>query len=314
MKASVVIPVYNGEKYIEDTLTSLLEQDYQDKEIIIVDDGSTDGTADVVAALVAKYPIIRYERIDNSGGPAKPRNIGLNLAQGEVVFLFDADDIALPGKLSSAMAVFKLEPSVGMLSTNFSMVDASAEKTVRYRMIDDYYTLQGVLGRKIFDAAYFIESSDAFSAIIKTNFIGTSSVAIRKSLLVKIGGFDETLRHIDDREMWFRAVYATNLAYIETPCHLYRNHPDGISHKRSVLQAEERIIAAKKLVKLPKSKQAVKNLDQFISINYYALGIHFLGEGGAGVMAFRSFVLSLKYKLNINSIKGIAKVVLGRRA
>ena len=312
MKASIVIPAYNCGAYIKDTLISLLEQDYLDKEIIVVDDGSTDKTADIVAELMLEYPIIRYEKIENSGGPAKPRNIGLKMAEGDIVFLFDSDDIALPGKLSRAMNVFELEPSVGMLTTNFSIVDSTAKKITRERVIDDYYTLQGVLGRKITEGAYYIDSQNAFAALIKTNFVGTPGVGIRKSVLSKTGGFDETLRHIDDREMWLRVAYATDVAYIEMPSFLYRNHPQSISKKRSTLQIEERIMVAKKLDKLPKSKQAIKNLSEFKSENYCRLGMDLLKD--KRLRSFRCFLLSYTFKPNMRAVKGLVKSVLGLRS
>lgn len=314
MDASVVIPAYNSEKYIKETLISLLEQDYQDIEIIVVDDGSTDKTADIVAEMMVAYPVIRYKKIENSGGPAKPRNVGLKMARGDVIFLFDSDDIALKGKISTAMDVFKSDHSVGMICTNFSMVDSHATETIRHRMIDDYYTLQGVLGKKITDNAYFIPSSDAFSAIIKTNFVGTSSVAIKKEVLSEIGYFNETFRHIDDREMWFRAIYNTNIAYIEEPYHLYRNHPDGISNKRCTLQARERIVAAKALIKLPKSKQAEINLNDLISRNYYDIGMDALQTDDSLLSKLKLFALSYRYKPTANAIKGIVKVLIGRRS
>lgn len=310
VKASVVIPTYNCGHYIAETLTSIIGQEYASLEIIVVDDGSTDNTSEVLKEFTDRYSFVKYNKIENSGGPAKPRNVGIDLASGEVIFLFDSDDIALPNKFINAMNVFDNEPSVGMVTTNFSIVDSEAKNVIRERMIDDYYTLQGVLGRPISDKANFIASEDAFAALIKTNFVGTPGVGIRKEVILKVGGFDESLRHIDDREMWLRVAYSTNLAYIDDPSFLYRNHPQSISKKRSSLQIQERISVAKKLQLLATTKVARVYLKEFMSLNYYNLGMTLLKEQGAGVRAIGCFIMSIKATPSIKAFKGLVKAAL----
>lgn len=313
MEISIVIPTYNSAAYIGETLNSLIEQAFGDYEIIVVDDGSTDNTSEMIAPFTHRYSCISYTRIENSGGPAKPRNIGIGLATGDVVFLFDSDDIALPGKFTEAMKVFEQEPSVGMVTTNFSIVDSDGQNIIRNRMIDDYVSLQTVLGHKITDNAYFVESSDAFAALISANYVGTPGVGIRKEILAKVGGFDETLRHIDDREMWLRVAYETNLGYISEPSFLYRNHEQSISKKRSSLQSKERLMVAKKLEALPKTPQATKNLKLFKSKNYYELGMATLKQPNARIEAFSCFFNSFLYKPHLAAFKGLIKAVIGRK-
>ncbi|UZE94364.1 glycosyltransferase family 2 protein [Alkalimarinus alittae] len=313
MKISIVIPTYNSAAYITETLNSLIEQAYADQEIIVVDDGSTDNTPAIMAAFTNRYSFISYTVIENNGGPAKPRNVGIGLATGDVVFLFDSDDIALPGKFTEAMKVFEQEPSVGMVTTNFSIVDSDAKNIVRNRMIDDYVSLQSILGRKITDNAYFVESSDAFAALISANYVGTPGVGIRKEILAKIGGFDETLRHIDDREMWLRVAYETNIGYISEPSFLYRNHEQSISKKRSSLQSKERLMVAKKLERLPKSQQASKNLKVFKSKNYYELGMAMLKQPNARLDAFNCFFNSFLCRPHVAAFKGLIKAIIGRK-
>ena len=94
MKFSVIIPVYNGEKFIAQSVESIIEQSYHDIELIVIDDGSTDRTAEVVAKIIAENPTkeIIFRSIQNSG-PSTARNIGLNIARGDYVCFLDSDDI-----------------------------------------------------------------------------------------------------------------------------------------------------------------------------------------------------------------------------
>lgn len=94
-KISVIIPVYNAEKYIEATLESLLAQSYRELEIIAVDDGSSDSTPDILGAVASRDERVRVVRLEN-GGASRARNVGLDIASGEYIGFADADDLAMP--------------------------------------------------------------------------------------------------------------------------------------------------------------------------------------------------------------------------
>src|SRR5690606_32352871 len=114
-KVSVVIPAFNAERYVLSAISSVLEQEWPCLEIIVVDDGSTDSTAALVAGLADDR--VRLISIKNSGGPARPRNVGLEHSQGEYIFVFDADDKMLPGKIASSVEAFERAPTAGILFT-----------------------------------------------------------------------------------------------------------------------------------------------------------------------------------------------------
>ena len=96
-KISVIIPVYNAEKYIEAPLESLLAQSYRELEIIAVDDGSSDSTPDILGAVASRDERVRVVRLEN-GGASRARNVGLDIASGEYIGFADADDLAMPDK------------------------------------------------------------------------------------------------------------------------------------------------------------------------------------------------------------------------
>ena len=116
-RVSVVIPAYNAADYLGETLESVLAQDCGELEVLVVDDGSTDGTADVVDAL--DDPRLRCIRLDPSGGPSRPRNRGVEAARAPWVALFDSDDLMLPGKLRRAVELFEQRPQLGLVFTDF---------------------------------------------------------------------------------------------------------------------------------------------------------------------------------------------------
>src|SRR5436190_15499550 len=113
---SVIIPAYNSAAYLPETLHSIVSQSVKDVEVIVIDDGSTDGTAAVAAAF---GNTVRGIRVDHSGGPARPRNIGIQAARGELIALFDGDDIMLPGKLEEQQAFLADHPDIPLVFTNF---------------------------------------------------------------------------------------------------------------------------------------------------------------------------------------------------
>src|SRR5690606_3082381 len=111
-KASIVIPAYNAGAYITRTLDSILSQSLEDFECLVIDDGSTDNTAELVNSYQDQR--IRLFRQANSGGPAAPRNVGLENARADYIFIFDSDDIMLPDKLKITVAALDAHLDVDM--------------------------------------------------------------------------------------------------------------------------------------------------------------------------------------------------------
>ena len=118
---SVVIPVFNGAAFVAKAVASVRAQNLPDVEIIVVDDGSTDGTQTVLAQLAATSGIRWFQQ--DHGGPARSRNRGIREASGEFIALLDCDDIWLPGKLDAQLQIFSTRPEVGLVHTDYEVVD-----------------------------------------------------------------------------------------------------------------------------------------------------------------------------------------------
>ena len=104
---SVIIPVYNAERYISQTLDSVIQQDYPDKEVILVDDCSTDRSAEIIKEYMNRCSYIQYYRLDRNSGVAMARNTGIKLAKGRFIAFVDSDDVWKEGKLSRQVAMFE---------------------------------------------------------------------------------------------------------------------------------------------------------------------------------------------------------------
>ena len=124
-KISVIIPTYNCGLYLGEAIESVLSQTFQDHEIIVIDDGSTDDTKNIVRKYVLKYPEkIRYFYQKNMG-PSAARNVGIREAEGEFIAFLDADDIFLPEKLDLQMAEILKSPSIGLVTCGNYVVNAN---------------------------------------------------------------------------------------------------------------------------------------------------------------------------------------------
>lgn len=165
---SVVVPVFNSEAFLPETLDSVFALDYEPLEVIVVDDGSTDGSA----AIADSYPGVHVVRQDNRG-PAAARNAGIDLAQGEFVAFVDADDVVLPHKLS-----------------------------VQVGYLLDHPEVTATLGRQ----EWITPPPDAVPDLVWGDLDGVAplSMVIHRAALVEIGRFDESLRGPEDMDLLIR--------------------------------------------------------------------------------------------------------------
>ncbi|WP_375177134.1 glycosyltransferase [Marinobacter mobilis] len=264
MRASVIIPSYNAALTLQETLDSIIPQLTREDEAIIIDDGSTDNTLEVVKPYLSRNVI--YLRQENSGGPAAPRNKGIAHARGRYIFLFDSDDLMLPGKIENSIDSLARYPNAGLLFSNFRTIDENG-LLLKANFLEGY-TLISQLRNNQSEPSFLIEVPDGCEHLASENFIGTSGVVIRKEVLERVGSFDESLNNGDDRDMWFRITRQYPIIFYDKVLHSYRISRNGISKGNATKRAISKIKVLEKQIRNPISKKFEKEILKLLSDNY----------------------------------------------
>lgn len=200
---SVIIPTHNYARFLVDAAESVLSQTFDDLELIIVDDGSTDNTADVVKQFL-KDQRVRYIYQDNKG-PSAARNAGIRKAKGELIALLDADDIWLPSKLRKQVKVIGESEDVGLVYCLAEHVDEKGDALTHMPMPH--------------------MEQPTFRDLLYFPLTLPSCVLIRKHVLDEVGLFDETISHNEDADMWIRILRYYKSAYVNEMLVRIRKHP-----------------------------------------------------------------------------------------
>ena len=204
-RITVIIPTFNSERYIVETVESVLAQTYPVHEVIVVDDGSTDATEQLLAGYASR---IRYIRQTN-GGPPKARNNALAHATGDWIALLDSDDLWVRTKIEQQMLYLEAHPTCGLVYSDMKTFDE-----------------RGIIEESVKSSRNLtLPSGHIFPQIFDETLFQTSAVLIRRSCFEAVGGFDETLRMGDDYELFLRIARHFELGYVDAPLVLYRQHP-----------------------------------------------------------------------------------------
>lgn len=245
---SVVIPLYNKERQIAGTLRSVFAQTCADYEIIVVDDGSTDGSAAVVESL--HDPRIRLIRQANAGVSAA-RNLGIAEARGEYVALLDADDEWRPEYLATIADLIRRYPQCDVFATNYSHVDSNGK------------TFPTILRKLPFDDDDGILYNYFEVASVSSPPLWTSAVAVRKSAFQSVGGFPLGIKSGEDLLTWARLAARYKIAYSKKPLAVFNVEGYDRNERPKRIPAENDIVATE-LLKL-KDEFNPSNINQYIS-------------------------------------------------
>lgn len=176
-RLSIIIPTHNTGLYLVEAVESVLAQTYKDFELIVIDDGSTDNTHSRLAPYLSELQYIYQENQERSVA----RNRGIAASQGEYVAFLDADDFWVPTKLEEQVQFLDGHPRSGAVFCMLQAVSSTGERLNRPQFVQPW-----------------IDTEDLFPKLLMGNFLGCSSILIRRSVLDDIGGFDPQLRYIED--------------------------------------------------------------------------------------------------------------------
>lgn len=230
-RVSVLMPAWNAAKYFDEAIESILAQDFRDFELVIVDDASTDGSAELLAAWATRDPRIVFIRNVTNMGAAATSNVGLQVAQGEYIARMDADDISLPGRLSAEVVALDADPTLSMVSMNFQLINANG---------DVLRTENRVLPPEIVD--FFLNFGNPIG--------GHSQVMFRRDLAMRGGGYDPTLKAGEDYELWTRLARLGRILILPQLGMRYRMHPEQLTARVRRIHDDKRwIVSSGELLK-----------------------------------------------------------------
>lgn len=211
---SIIIPVYNCEAYLRETVDSVLAQDFKDFELIVVDDGSTDSSRDIVRSY--SDPRIRLIELSNSR-VCVARNTGLRESRGEFVAMLDHDDFWFPNKLSSQIALMRDDPGIGLAFT----IDTRwvRDDSGQFPQPGQFAHLSHPGG---IDPTY---TGWVYHKLLLECFVLTSDALIRREVYDRVGAFDESLPYSEDWDLFLRISREYRFARLNQVGTLYRQHP-----------------------------------------------------------------------------------------
>lgn len=208
---SIIIPTYNARRWLSEAIDSALAQTYLNREILVVDDGSTDGTLESLRETYGSR--IRYFYKEN-GGLASARNVGITNARGSYIQFLDSDDIILPQKVATHVSFLEKHSEYGVVYCHsLCFYDGFPDDKFEWWGKDLY------------------RSGEVFSSMIDNGYILAHAALTRRCCFRTVGPFDESLRSCEDWDFWLRlASTGTRFYYLDgSPMSLYRIRPDAMS-------------------------------------------------------------------------------------
>lgn len=210
---SVIIATYKRTDFLRMTLNSVANQDFKDFEIIVVDDGTLSNDNLI---LCQEFEKVHYLKIENSGGPSRPRNIGIQNATGKYIAFVDDDDIWLSDKLKKQVEILDKESDYGLVHCFCDLIDKNN------------VLLNASIGRH---KDPFIKHGDVSLKMMGNWTLMTSTPLVRKEVIQKVGFFNEEMPPAgEDAEFWIRCSFQTKFYYIDEPLVHYRVHSKNISN------------------------------------------------------------------------------------
>ena len=285
---SVVIPVFNGEKTIRETIESVLNQTLTDFELVVINDGSQDGTLDIVERIPdSRIKVFSYP----NAGQSTSRNRGIEIAKGDYISFIDADDLWTPDKLEAQLQALQANPKAGVAYSWTDWIDESSQ----------------LLGK----GSYNTEQGAVFTKLLLNDFVANgSNVLIRRQALTEVGGFDPSVTPAEDWDLWLRLAARYEFVAVRSPQILYRISPNSASFNVWKMEASSLQVIDKAFAIAPESLQYLKQ--QCLGNRYKYLtfkAIEGYPERSKGIAAIRFLWNAIKNDPSLLQAKVIWKVL-----
>ena len=219
-KVNIIMSVYNGDKYLREAIDSILNQTFTDFEFIIINDGSTDQTKEILESYTD--PRIRLFHQENMG-LTKSLNKGLRLAEGEYISRQDADDISEPERIEQEVKFLDDNPQVALVGTHVSFIDKQGKEFDGWKPPCGHEEIR--------------------KKLMKGNCFCHGSVMIRRECLSAIGVYREVFKHTQDYDLWLRLSERYKVANLNKVLYRFRRHPKAISREKLSEQLNHHLLA-----------------------------------------------------------------------
>ena len=286
---SVVIATYNYGRFLSEAIDSVLAQTFKDFEVIVVDDGSTDNTSEVILIYLSRHNF-HYIKKEN-GGQASAKNRGIDESKGEFIAFLDADDVWFPTKLERQMPLFS-DPRVGVVYSKRVLIDLYGNE----RPFEHPKLYRGPVLDQIFI----------------NNFVCFSSAIVKRQCFEKVGKFDESLPMSIDYDLWLRMALHYHFDYVDAHLVMYR-----VGHGQMSDQLEKRFYYAWRIAsRFIEENKRRKNLAWWViphkkAYRFYNMGYHY-SVGGKRTEALKCYSLSFLHNpFYLPTWKGLLKMLIG---
>ncbi|MEF7616854.1 glycosyltransferase [Aquincola sp. MAHUQ-54] len=229
---TVIIPAYNCAATVAETLESALAQDHPATEIIVVNDGSTDGTLDVLRRFGDRIRVIDQK----NAGPPAARNAALQAARGDYIAFLDADDVWVQGKLAAQARHLDRHADVGTVFTHWHVWMPEADGSFKRR--------PDIEARHVDDSVDAVNSGWLYTRLLFDCELLTTTVMLRGSMVKRLGGFDLQLWNGDDYDYWLRCSREGKITKLASTGALYRILPNSVSRRPREVNYEHEVIAS----------------------------------------------------------------------
>ncbi len=275
---SVIIPLYNKEDYISTSIKSIFKQSYNDYEIIVVNDGSTDKSVDIAKAFNDER--IRIFNKKNAG-VAAARNKGIEEAKGEFITFLDADDEWNEDYLATQMDLVEKFPQCDVFATNYEFCDANGKKTKTIIRGIQFQEETGILNN------YFEVATKSHPPI------WTSAVMLRTNAIRSLGGFPIGIKSGEDLLTWARLAVKYKIAYSKKACSIY-NIPNTSSFAKPSRKPQQPDIVGMELKQLYLNNKNIKGLKECVGL-WHKMRASIYSRLGMSMSCFREIKQALKY-------------------
>lgn len=256
-RVSVVVPVYNAARWLGEAIESILTQTYRDLELIVVDDGSTDGSGDVARSFGERVQLVTQA----NAGPSAARNAGVARARGELIAFCDSDDVQLPYRIAAHVHLLDRAPRAALVAGDFSTLEdghvtearalrkiwiGPRKRSFDHELSEAFGTWSTCRVREVpvpeAELDRHVYQGPVAPLIALMHLAWGNAALVRRSAIREVGGFDEAMRYYEDWHLVGRIAKRHELIFLDVPVMHYRRHPDQMTQKPGAAEGYLRVI------------------------------------------------------------------------